>query len=109
MSLTTAESSLAPGRIPMLTGPLRGSTLHVDAADVTGTLFLQGFPINPAVNAQTVARSLASEMQLQTDVPWALRDERTGAYLDDAKPVGDQLPETGAKVSLVPKAHLGRA
>jgi hypothetical protein len=45
-------------------------------------------------------------MALPGNVPWALRDEATGAYLDEEKPIGAQI-ETGSKVTLTPKTHLG--
>jgi hypothetical protein len=43
---------------------------------------------------------------LPENVPWALRDEQTSAYLDDARPIGEQL-HPGARVTVTPKTHLG--
>jgi hypothetical protein len=39
-------------------------------------------------------------------VPYGLRDDSTGAFLDDAKPIGEQIGPN-AKVTITPKTHLG--
>jgi len=52
-----------------------------------------------------VATALASRMGLPADVPWIIRNDATGAVLEE-RPIGDQI-EDGAKVVLSPKAHLG--
>lgn len=60
----------------------------------------------------SVTKALAGRMALPMNVPWALRNDRTSAFLDDDKPIGDQV-ESGpgktekATLTLVPKTHLG--
>ena len=87
-----------------LTAAPRSVTLRIRATDVTGSLELDT-ELQPEVPAGAVARTLAQRMELPTDVPWALRDDR-GAYLDEERQIGEQLqPE--ARVTLTPKTHLG--
>lgn len=79
--------------------------LHLLAANVTGTHEL-AIEVGRDLPAAEVTASIVSLMSLPTDVPWALRDDGSSAYLDDERPIGDQL-EPGARVTLTPKAHLG--
>ena len=74
------------------------------ATDVTGSLELEA-ELQPSVPAGAVAQMLAQRLELPTDVPWALRDDR-GAFLDDERQIGEQL-EADARVTLTPKTHLG--
>jgi hypothetical protein len=39
-------------------------------------------------------------------VPWVLRDEASGAFLDEGRAIGEQL-RPGSKVTVTPKTHLG--
>ena len=78
----------SPAKPSAHSGARRGTTFHFEARDVTGTHILE------------------ARMALPRNVPWMLRDDATGALLDEAKPVGEQI-ESGAKVVLSPKAHLG--
>lgn len=84
--------------------PPRSSSLRLRATDVTGSLELEA-ELQPSAPAGAVARTLAQRMELPADVPWALRDDR-GAFLDDERQIGEQI-EADAKVTLVPKTHLG--
>ncbi len=95
-----------PPKAAARTGVRRGTTLHLEARDVTGTHVLEARNVQRATPAGAVASALASRMALPRNVPWMLRDDATGAVLDESKPVGDQI-ESGAKVVLSPKAHLG--
>jgi hypothetical protein len=79
-------------------------SLGLRVIDVTGTLEMEA-ELQPTVPTGAAARTLAERMELPTDVPWALRDDR-GAFLDDERQLGEQL-ETGARVTLTPKTHLG--
>jgi hypothetical protein len=45
-------------------------------------------------------------MSLPSDVPWALRDDATSAFLDDGVAIGDQI-RTHARLTVTPKTHLG--
>ena len=84
----------------------RGATFHFEAPDVTGTRVLEAHNVQRATPARAVAAALASRMALPGNVPWIMRDDITGAVLEDEKPIGEQI-ESGAKVVLSPKAHLG--
>jgi len=53
-----------------------------------------------------VTASLAALMQLPENVPWGVRDDITSTFLDDNKPIGDQL-QPGSNVTVTPKTHLG--
>ncbi len=77
-----------------------------EASDVTGTHSVSARGVQRALRTREVADSLARTMALPKSVPWALRDESTSAFLDDEKPIGEQL-RPGAKVTLTPKTHLG--
>jgi hypothetical protein len=98
--------ALTPTPPKALSGARRGTTLHLEARDVTGTHVLEARNVQRATPAGAVASALASRMALPRNVPWMLRNDTTGALLDESKPVGDQI-ESGAKVVLSPKAHLG--
>jgi hypothetical protein len=84
--------------------PPRSSSFRLRATDVTGSLEIEA-DLQPNVPAGAVAQTLAQRLELPTDVPWALRDDR-GAFLDDQRQIGEQL-QTDAKVTLTPKTHLG--
>jgi len=75
------------------------------AANVTGT---QEIPveIGPGLSVRAVTDSIASRMALPGDVAWSLRDDDSSAYLDEDRPIGDQLAP-GAHVTVTPKTHLG--
>ena len=77
----------------------------LEAVDVTGTNVVEG-RINPAINTKELTGLYASRMQLPTNVPWMLRSDRTGAFLDEDASIGDQV-ETGSRVVMTPKTHLG--
>ena len=85
--------------------PPRNSSLRFRASDVTGTLNMDVADLQHNVPAGAVARTLAQRMDLPTNVPWALRDDR-GAFLDEEREIGEQI-ETDARVTLVPRTHLG--
>ncbi len=80
-------------------------TLNFRVSDVTGTRDLP-VEVQQGLPAGAVARSLAARMNLDASVPWALRDDTSCTYLDDERPIGEQLaPE--ARATLTPKTHLG--
>jgi hypothetical protein len=82
---------------------------EIEATDVTGTQCVTVSSRDLDLGQTptwAVTRSLVARMALPGNVPWALRDEATGAYLDEEKPIGAQV-ETGSKVTLTPKTHLG--
>jgi hypothetical protein len=86
--------------------PSTMEVLSFEAGDVTGTHSVIANDVQRTLPAGMVAKALAARMSLPQNVPWALRNESTSAFLDDDKPIGDQLAP-GAKVTLTPKTHLG--
>ncbi len=81
--------------------------LHFHAVNVTGTQELD-VDFGKSLSARAVTESLAHRMQLPSDVAWSLRDDSQGAYLDEDRPIGDQIAP-GAHVSITPRTHLGGA
>jgi hypothetical protein len=73
--------------------------------DVTGCQSHQ-VTFEPQAPVATVARALVDHMHLPGDVAWMLRDDHSSRYLDETRPLGEQL-RTGAQVTMTPKAHLG--
>lgn len=86
-------------------GPGSGGLLSLLASNVTGTRSVP-FRFDPALAAGTVTDAMAADMALPEDVPWALRSDESSAYLDESRPIGDQL-EPGSRVTLTPRSHLG--
>jgi hypothetical protein len=84
----------------------RGSTLTLFAEDVTGTYTLEAPDVPYATEAGAVARTLADRMGLPQNVPWTLRNDRSGQYLEEEVEIGRQI-EPGAKVTVTPRTHLG--
>ena len=85
--------------------PSRRSSIRFRATDVTGTMEMDVEDLQEDVPAGAVARTLAQRMELPTNVPWALRNDR-GAFLVDDRQIGEQI-EPGTTVTLTPKTHLG--
>jgi hypothetical protein len=79
--------------------------LMFHAANVTGT---QELPIEvvPGSSVRSVTDSIAHRMALPGDVPWSLRDDGSSTYLDEDRPIGDQI-EPGSHLTITPKTHLG--
>ena len=86
----------------------RNGTFRFRARDVTGTHDIEVPDIQRGTPSGAVAQSLAARMELPTNVPWSLRNDRTGAWLRDELPLDDQVKEdVEARLTLVPKTHLG--
>ncbi len=83
------------------------ATLAFHVSDVTGIRRMDVSDIQPSTAAGDVAAALAARLDLPTNVPWALRNSRTSGLLVDDRPIGEQLAQTGERVSVMPKAHLG--
>jgi hypothetical protein len=79
--------------------------MQFHAANVTGT---QELPIEVGrdLSVRSVTDSIAHRMALPSDVAWSLRDDGSSAYLDEDRPIGDQI-ESGAHLTVTPKSHLG--
>jgi hypothetical protein len=103
--IALTETSRAPDATKSKREPANGR-FAVEIGDVTGLRRLS-FGVSPSTPAHSVARAAAARMSLPQDTPWLLRDEQTGAYLDDQKPIGDQVARTGSRLTVTPRAHLG--
>ena len=86
-------------------GADNGDTLSLELADVTGTHSVVANDVQQNLPAGAVARAAANRFSLPENVPWSLHDDR-GTFLDDETPIGDQV-DTGAKLWVSPKTHLG--
>jgi len=84
------------------------STLDLEAVDVTNTRSLNARGVQYSTPVRAVTRAFAARMDLPGNVPWALRNDRTGAILDEERPIGEEI-ESGARVVLTPRSHLGCA
>ena len=83
-----------------------GDVFDFDVSDVTQTREVRAQNVQRGALAGTVAKALANRMGLPENVPWTLREDSTSAFLDDNRPIGEQLsPES--KTTLTPKTHLG--
>jgi hypothetical protein len=80
--------------------------LRFTVTDVTGLRHLEMEMIDGHRTAGDVAVSVASAMDLPTNVPWSLRDERNARMLDQSAALGAQV-EAGAELVVIPKSHLG--
>lgn len=81
-------------------------TFGFEATDVTGMHRVEARDVQRRLPAGAVARAVASRMALPDNVPWALRDEATSAFLDDETPIGEQIGPD-ARLTVTPKTHLG--
>ncbi len=87
-------------------GPAPVGTVSFEAQNVTETDLVSVSGVPASLPASAVAESLAARMSLPQNEPWALREDSTGAYLDDDKPIGEQI-QPGARVTVTPRGHLG--
>ena len=77
------------------------------ARDITGVHEITVDDVPGDAPAGDVARSLANRLNLPTNVPWSLRSDTSAEYLKDDVALASQLPETGAKLTISPRTHLG--
>jgi hypothetical protein len=80
--------------------------LTFEVTDVTESYQVTVSDVQRDLPAGAVAQTLAARLSLAEDVPWALRDDATGAFLEDDRAIGDQLT-ANAHVTITPKTHLG--
>jgi hypothetical protein len=93
----------------MTRSPTGGSVVDpigFTASDVTGLRQMLFQQVDGHRAAGEVAMSVASAMDLPTNVPWSLRDEKRARMLDQGAPLGSQV-EPGAELVVIPKSHLG--
>jgi hypothetical protein len=76
------------------------------ASDVTGLRRLEFDSIDGHRPAGEVAMSVASAMDLPTNVPWSLRDQKRARMLAQESPLGGQI-DTGSELVVIPRSHLG--
>jgi hypothetical protein len=97
---TNEQVAVAPRR--------RNGTFRFHARDVTGTHDMEVTDIQRGTPSGAVAQSLAARMELPTNVPWSLRNDRTGVWLRDDVALDDQVKDDAeAQLTLTPKTHLG--
>jgi hypothetical protein len=82
------------------------TTLNFQAYDVTGSFSVDVKDIQGAIPVSTMAATVATMLHLPENVPYALRDDFSSQYLDDAMPIGDAI-KSGARLTITPKTHLG--
>ena len=100
-------TSLMPAT-PAKPSPVRSATFAFRARDVTGTHDIHVEDVVRGTPAGAVAQAVAASMNLPTNVPWALRNDRTGAWIPDDAALDASLEEDReATLTLTPKAHLG--
>jgi len=90
------------GSEPTGTGPV----ISFEVTNCTGTETVNVTGVQTTLPAGAVAAAVADKMSLPPNTPWALRDDTQGTFLDDDKPIGEQVAP-GAKLTVTPKAHLG--
>ena len=76
------------------------------ATDVTGLKRMRFQSVDGHRPASDVATSVATAMDLSTDVPWSLRDETHARMLDQNAPLGGQI-DADAELVVIPRSHLG--
>lgn len=91
----------------VLTAPRRvADPLRFTASDVTGMHTLEFDGVDGHRSAGDVAMSVAELMQLPTNHPYAVRDDENARMLAEEEALGSQI-DPGAKLIVIPKAHLG--
>ena len=86
----------------------RRRTFRFRCRDVTGMHDMDVADVVRGTPSGTVAQTLAARMDLPTNVPWSLRNDRTGAWLQDDVALDDQLDRSAdPSLTLTPKTHLG--
>jgi hypothetical protein len=103
--LENSGTALAPEPVG-IEPPIGNDPFSFEAVDVTGTQRLLAEDVERDMPTEAVARALAARMRLPENVPWALRLDETSAFLDEQRPIGEQVAP-GAQVTVVPKTHLG--
>lgn len=81
-------------------------TVCFEATTVTGTEHVDVSDLDATVPAGHAAQAIAARLDLPQNIPWALRDESSGHYLEDHRPIGEQI-DADAKLRVTPKTHLG--
>lgn len=91
------------------TNPLvshRDPNLKLRIRDVTGMRQLDSVVVPRDATVETVARALADRMLLPETVAFTLRRDSNTELLSPERTIGEQV-ESGAELTLTPRAHLG--
>ena len=76
--------------------------------DVTDSMELEVSDVQRGTPASAVAQTMASRLELPGEVTYALRDERSGSWLQDDRALDEQIDqENDVTLRLTPKARLG--
>jgi hypothetical protein len=81
------------------------ATLEVEVQNVTRTRRIRA-TFQRDLRADAAAATLASRLSMPASTPYALRSSKSAGFLDDAKPLGEQVTP-GESLTLTPKSHLG--
>jgi hypothetical protein len=81
------------------------TTIRFEATDVTGTHSAVA-NVQRSLPTAAVVDSLVKQMTMPENVPYGLRDDTTGKFLNDDAPIGEQLTPQ-SRTTLTPKTHLG--
>lgn len=81
--------------------------LSFSVTEVTGIRSLDVNGIDGHRIASDVAGSMASMLELPTNTPYALRDDKAARMMKDDVPLGNQIGQTGTRLTVIPKSHLG--
>ena len=92
------------GNVGLMDRPAGGIRLRV--SDVTGSHTVVASDVSPDMSAGVLAEALAERMALPSNVPWALREDTSAAFLNESLRIGDQIDDE-ATVTITPKTHLG--
>ena len=95
---------------PVAAAPRRrnGTTFRFHVRDVTSTHDMDVTDCQRGTLSGTVAQSLAARMDLPTNVPWSLRNDRTGVWLRDDLALDEQVKDDAEpQLTLTPVTHLG--
>jgi hypothetical protein len=93
------------GGTALLDAP-ESETFDFQVTDVTRSRTLRARNVQRSLPAGAVARSLAAHLKMPDNVPWTLRSDKSSAYLDEKRPIGEQI-EPNSQVTLSPVTHLG--
>ena len=80
--------------------------LRFSATDVTGLRRLEFEAVDGHRPAGDVAMSVAAAMDLPTNLPWSLRDQKRARMLEQDSALGGQI-DADAELVVIPKSHLG--
>ena len=86
-------------------GPVN-DPLDFVAIDVTGARHVEFDSVDGHRSAGEVAMSVAAAMDLPTNLPWSLRDQRHARMLQQVESLGSQI-ESGTELVVIPRSHLG--